>query len=233
MPATMMMVSLRVKPQQEAAFTDYYHHRYLPQLLDLVPEITAIRRYEESGVEGSLAWFRKRHLTIYEMATDDPAAALAAGLSRAAGEALQADWDRLRERAVPEVEQVAYRQTWRHDREPGDGPFGGRPFFMVSVETDPAEEESFRDWYETDYLPKTMADIPTFVACRRYTSLGRKPERSHTIYEAADEAGLARSFQLLRAPWRFGSNEAWAGKVGQQITWQDTACWRPIFRRPG
>lgn len=233
MTATIMMLSLRVKPQEEAAFTDFYHHRYLPKVLELVPEITAVRRYEEWGVEGSLAWFRKRFLTVYQVEAEDPAAAVTAGLARPGGEEEQAEWARWRDRALMDVERTVFLQTWEHERRMWDGPFGGRPFFMVSVETDPEQAEAFRIWYEEDYLPKTMADIPTFVAARRYTSTAREPACSHTIYEAADEAGLIRSFQLLRAPWRYGSNEDWASRVGPQITWQDAAGWRPIYRRPG
>lgn len=233
MTATILMQTLRVVPQEEAAFTEFYHHRYLPRVLDLVPEIKTVRRYEEWGVEGSLAWFRKRFLTLFEIEAADPAAAFTAGLARPGGEAEQAEWSGWRDRALRDVELTVYRQSWCHARLPWDGPFGGRPFFMVSVEVAPAEEEAFRAWYEEEYLPKTMADIPTFLACRRYASLEREPRRAHTLYEAADEAGLARSFQLLRAPWRYGSNDDWAGRVGAQITWQDAAAWRPIFRRPG
>lgn len=233
MTATILMQTLRVAPQEEAAFTEFYHHRYLPRVLDLVPEIKCVRRYEEWGLEGSLAWFRKRFLTLFEIEAADPAAAFTAGLARPGGEAEQAEWSGWRDRALRDVELTVYRQSWCHARLPCDGPFGGRPFFMVSVEVAEEEEEAFRAWYEEDYLPKTMADIPTFLACRRYASLEREPRRAHTVYEAADEAGLARSFQLLRAPWRYGSNEDWAGRVGPQITWQDAAAWRPIYRRPG
>lgn len=234
MDMAVMMLSLRVRPQDEAAFTEFYHHRYLPRVLELVPEIRAIRRYEEWGVEGSLAWFRKRFLTLYEIEAEDPAAALTAALARPGGEAEQAEWARWRDSgALMDVDRTLYRQSWEHPRRPPGGPFGTRPFFRVSVEVVPGQEEAFRAWYEEDYLPKTMADIPTFVAARRYTSIDREPACAHTIYEAADEAGLVRSFQLLRAPWRYGSNDDWASRVGPQIAWQDAAAWRPIYCRPG
>lgn len=228
-----MMLTLRVAPKDEAAFTEFYHHRYIPRLLEVAPEIVTARRYEEWGVEGSLAWFRKRFLTIYEISTDrEPVAAVADALARPGREAEKAEWASFGS-ALKDVERHVYVERWAHPRRACDGPFGGRPFFMVSVETDPGHADRFRSWYETDYLPKTMADIPTFTACRRYRSIDRDVERTHTIYEANDEAALIRSFQLLRAPWRYGSNAAWEGEVGTAIAWQDAAAWRPIYRRPG
>lgn len=61
----LMLVSLRIAPAQEAAFNDFYHHRYLPALLRNAPEIEAVWRYEEFGVTGSLRWFNKQYLTQY------------------------------------------------------------------------------------------------------------------------------------------------------------------------
>lgn len=234
MASAIMMLSLRVAPKDEAAFTEFYHHRYIPRLLEVAPEIVSARRYEEWGVEGSLAWFRKRFLTVYELVADDPVAAVADALARPGREAEKAEWAAFLESgAVKDVERHVYVERFAHPRRTVDGAFGGRPFFMVSVETNPAETARFDVWYETDYLPKTLADIPTFAACRRYRSLDRDVERVHTVYEANDEAALIRSFQLLRAPWRYGSNAAWEAHVGHAIRWQDAAGWRPIYRRPG
>lgn len=44
-----MLVSLRVAPAQEAAFTDFYQHRYLPALLRNSSEIEAVWRHRGSS----------------------------------------------------------------------------------------------------------------------------------------------------------------------------------------
>lgn len=228
-----MLVSLQVEPEDEAAFTDFYHHSYIPALLAAVPEILSARRYEEWGVEGSLAWFNKRFLTLYELAAPEAIDGIEAALERPGREAEKAEWARFREKSLRNVSRTCYRESWRHARQPWDGPFGSRCFFMVSVETDPAQEPAFRAWYEETYLPKILADVPTWAACRRYASVGRHEPLHHTIYEAADEAALIRSFQLMRAPYRYSSNADWAAWVGKAITWQDASSYRPIYRRPG
>jgi hypothetical protein len=228
-----IIVSLQVQPKDEAAFTDFYHHAYIPRLLQVVPEITSARRYEEWGVEGSLAWFSKRFLSVYELACADLAGDVEALLGRAGREAEKAEWERWRGSALRNVQRTVYRETWAHDRMPCDGRFGNRPFFVVSVETGSERREAFRAWYEELYLPKIMADVPTWAAARRYTSVGRSPALYQTVYEAADEAGLIRSFQLMRAPYRYGSNAEWNAWVGNAITWQDATSYRPIFRMPG
>ncbi len=65
-----LIVGLRIAPEKEAEFNEFYHHRYIPKLLEVVPEIRVARRYEEYGVAGSLKWFTKRFLTVYEIASE-------------------------------------------------------------------------------------------------------------------------------------------------------------------
>jgi hypothetical protein len=79
---------------------------------------------------------------------------------------------------------VVYHETYQHEREQWDGPFGSRPFFIVTVEVKPEVEPEFRTWYEGEYLPKIMVDVPTWAACRRYTSVDLIPTRYLTVYEA-------------------------------------------------
>lgn len=231
-----MIVSLTVDPEKEAEFNDFYHHRYIPRLLDAVPELISARRYEEFNVEGSLRWFTKRFLTIYEFASE---AVIDHALKKLVGpdrEQERAEWDRWKATHLHDVSRKIYGETYAHARVPWDGPFGSRPFFLVSVEVNPLQEPEFTAWYETRYLPKNLADVPTWAACRRYTSLDREPTRYQTIYEAWSEEGLKESLGLMRAPHRLGENAAWhKWDSGERpaITWEDATSFTPIFRYPG
>jgi len=228
-----MIVSLQVAPEKEAEFNEFYHHRYIPKLLEVVPEMVCAHRFEEYGVAGSLKWFTKRFLTIYEIASEAVLDRALAGLSRPGREDERSEWARWKAEYLKDVNRVAYRQTYAHERTPIGGPFGGRPFFMVTVEVQPESEPSFRSWYEGEYLPKIMADVPTWVACRRYTSTDRDPVHYLTIYEVLSLGDLEESFRLMRSPHRYGSNAEWDQWVGPAIMSQDASSYRPIFRRPG
>lgn len=228
-----MIVSLRIAPEKEAAFNEFYHHRYIPKLLEVVPEIRVARRYEEYGVAGSLKWFTKRFLTVYEIASEAVLDSAIEGLSRPGREAERAEWAKWKDSHLKDVSRVAYRQTYAHERVSWDGAFGSRPFFMVTVEVKPEAEPKFGSWYEGEYLPKIMADVPTYAACRRYTSVDRDPAHVHTVYEVQSLGDLEEAFALMRSPHRYSSNAAWDGWVGPAITAQDASSYRPIFRRPG
>jgi hypothetical protein len=73
------------------------------------------------------------------------------------------------------------------------------------------------------------------VACRRYSSEGRAPQRHLTIYEAPDLPGLDDALDTMRAPFRMTENMAWKQwDTGDNpaITWEDAATFKPIFRKP-
>jgi hypothetical protein len=227
------MVSLRIAPEQEAGFTEFYHHRYIPRLLEVAPEIVSARRFEEYGVAGSLRWFSKRFLTVYELASETDSAGISAVLARPGREKERAEWDVWKANHLMDVHRVLYAPTYAHERVPWDGAFGSRPFFLVTVEVKADREAEFRSWYEGEYLPKIMADVPAWAACRRYTSLDRNPVHYHTVYETWDLASLEAAFALMRSPHRYASNADWDRWVGPAITHQDATSYRPIYRRPG
>jgi len=229
----LMTVTLRTAPEHEAGFNDFYHHRYIPALVRVAPEIEAVWRYEEFGVTGSLRWFNKQFLTLYQLAPGVTAETIEAALKRPGREAEKAEWDDWNNGRLRDLERHCHREIYRHRRESHGGPFGSRPFFRVSVETDPAKTPAFNTWYHETYLPKIMADVPGWSACRRYETLARDPVRVHTVYEAENAAGLDEAFASMRAPHRYSSNADWDHWVGKAITWQDATSFRPIFRYPG
>ncbi|MFO1080126.1 MAG: hypothetical protein U1E23_05785 [Reyranellaceae bacterium] len=230
----MIVVSFRLDVDKEAPFNAFYHHRLLPALLRDVPILRSARRYQEHHVTGSLRYYAKQFLTLLESEREDEA--LAALLDWRAPAEVEAEWRRWQAEAVHELAPPClFRERWAHPRRPLDGPFGSRPFFMVSVELRPGHEAAFHDWYEGEYLPRNVADVPGWVACRRYSSVGRAPARHLAIYEAADLAALDDSLDAMRAPYRMDENMAWKRwdtGAAPAITWEDAATFRPIYRNP-
>ena len=233
----MIVVSFRLDVEKEAPFSEFYHHRYVPNLMRDVPEIKAARRYQEHHVTGSLKYYAKQFLTLFECGSmESERRALEAMRARRGKGPDEAEWARWQGAAIRDLEEPCfYRERWAHPRAPLDGPFGSRPFFMVSVELSPDRAQKFHDWYEHDYLPKNVADVVSWVGCRRYSSEGRDPQRHLAIYEAPDLPGLDDALDAMRAPFRMAENMAWKQwDTGDSpaITWEDAATFKPIFRRP-
>jgi hypothetical protein len=230
-----IVVSFRLDVEKEAPFSEFYHHRYLPNLMRDVPEIKSARRYQEHHVTGSLRYYAKQFLTLLDCGSPWAEQNALAAIQSRSGED-EAEWRRWQGSAVRDLDPPCiYRQRWSHPRTPLDGPFGSRPFFMVSVELRAEHAQKFHDWYEQDYLPKNVADVVAWVACRRYSSEGRDPQRHLAIYEAPDLPGLDDALDAMRAPFRMTENMAWKQwDTGDNpiITWEDAATFKPIFRRP-
>lgn len=224
--------AFRLDVEQEAPFSEFYNHRFLPELMRDLPAITSAWRYQEHHVAGSLKYYRKQFLTLFECDSRPGAERVMQAMASRPAPAFE-DWQR---RAMHDVEPPClYLERWAHPRVAADGTFGSRPFFMVSVELAATREQAFHDWYERDYLPRNVADVPSWTACRRYSSEGRTPRRHHAIYEAADLAGLDASLEAMRAPFRLAENMAWKQwDTGDApaITWEDAATFKPIFRKP-
>ncbi len=233
-----VMVSFHLDVEKEAPFSAFYHHRYIPNLMTDVPGIRSAWRYQEHHVAGSLKYYRKQFLTIYacDSRQDAERATEAINGSRPGREMDQAEWAEWQALAIHNLEAPClYLERWAHPRTPADGIFGGRPFFMVSVEVAADQQARFDDWYEQQYLPRNVADVPSWAACRRYSSVGRNPSRQHTVYEAGDLAGLDASLEAMRAPFRLEENMSWKQwDAGDRpaIAWEDAATYKPIFRKP-
>lgn len=228
----LVIEALRLDVEHEAPFAAFYHHEFLPSVVEEADGITGSWRYQEHQVSGSLRYYRKHFLTIHECSSEASAGALLDLLARRHGETSWGRWsDALHDVEDPRI----YRERWRHARQPLDGIFGSRPFFMVSVELAQERAQAFHDWYERDYLPRNVADVPGWVGCRRYSSAGRTPERHLAIYEAGDLHGLDESLEAMRAPFRLKENlswQAWDSGPKRAILWEDAGMYRPVYRRP-
>ena len=233
MPGRPLVVeSFRLDVEQEAPFSASYHHEFLPAVFGDAGGVRGTWRYQEHQVTGSLRYYRKQFFTFHECESRADAEALIEILGRRTADGAMGVWAGSIVEAEP---PCLYVERWAHPRMPLDGIFGSRPFFMVSVELQPGREQAFDDWYEAEYLPRNVADVPGWVACRRYSSVGRTPARHHAIYEAADLHGLDESLEAMRAPFRLAENMAWKRwdtGAGAAISWEDAAMFRPIYRRP-
>lgn len=227
-----IIVSLSVPPEKEAEFDGFYHHRYLPTMLKSIPEIHSIRRYEESGVKGTLRWMNKLFLTIYELESEISEDIHELFACHASQE-LILEFQQWKSNHLRNFNCIAYLNTWSHERSPWDGTFGSRPFLMWSHEMKSDFDEEFQNWYEKSYLPLQIADIPEWSACRRYTSIHRDKTRRLTIFEAADEFTLNRCIGELRSDRRVWQNYEWQRRVEQAVLWQEISSFRIIYRRPG
>ncbi|WP_188113024.1 hypothetical protein [Mycobacterium simiae] len=231
-----VVVCLTVAPEDEAEFTAFYHHRYIPTLLAEVPELLTARHYVEHNVDGTLRYYAKQQLTFYELADGvDGTRCVAELKTRNGREAESSEWQVWAQHRLRGLESAClYRQRYEHQRTPPFGAFRG-PFFMVSVETRPESKNSFDRWYEQIYLPRNVADVPLWCGCRRYESVDRSPGRQLTIYEAADTTSLSGALEQMRAPYRLGENASWNdwdSGPDPVILREDATSFRPVFRYP-
>ncbi len=232
----LVLVWVGVDHTKEAEFNAFYHHRYLPKLLQSIPEIESAWRYTEHNVDGSLRYYSKKELTIYQARSGVSGEELLDFITLRPGpESERAEWEQWKAEFHFHEAATVYHPRYVHPRKCSAGPFGLGPFFMVSVEVRAEEEERFNAWYEGVYLPCNLSDVPTWTGCRRYRSQGRDPARTLTVYQARDVAGLALSLESMRAPHRLDENASWQQwDSGPEpvITFEDAASYRPIFRYP-
>ncbi len=234
MPAKpIMLVTLSVPPEKEAEFDAFYHHRFLPAMLQDAPEISSIRRYEEVGVSGTLRWINKQFLTIYELESESVLDKVDELFERPALLDLVGEFKQWKANHLRNFSRISFLNSWSHERQAWDGPFGSRPILLWQHEMKAELDEEFQSWYQESYLPLQVADIPAWVACRRYQSVLKEPVRRLTIFEAQDEAGLSRCVSDLRAGHRVWQNYEWHRRVEAAVLWQDVASFRMIYRRPG
>ncbi len=225
-----VVISFGIAPEQETSFREFYQHRYIPELLKMAPEISVIRRYEEMCGLGSQNWYTRQFLTIFELASEKEIETIDRYFAKPETYKIFESW---KAEHLRNFHQAVYKSRWSHERQPADGEFGSRPFFFWALELKPNLTDAVTSWYEDDYLPIHMSDVPSWAACRRYESVNLKPKRFLTFYEAADEPGLIRCTDEMRSPVRNSENEIWREKFTPAVAWQYVGSFKQIFRRPG
>lgn len=93
---------------------------------------------------------------------------------------------------------------------------------FVQMTAKPDQEQAFNAWYEGEYIPAFVRDIPGIVRARRFAPLSGDGDsaRSYlTIYEFQDESSLRRGLDVMksREEWRKLWKE-WEGKAVSSIS---------------
>jgi len=228
-----MVVSLSVAPEQHAAFTEFYHHQFLPQMLKAVPEIQCIRRYEELGTGGTLRLYNKQTITIYELKPETDLSKVDEFFELPSLRETVDAFGHWKSKSLRNFSRITYKPRWESERNASSAPFEENSFFLWSLEMKPDLDDAFQVWYENEYLPLQIADIPGWTMVRRYGSVNREQSRSLTFFEAADEEGLTRCLKDLRAAHRINQNYEWQKRVEDGANWQESTSFRAIYRRPG
>jgi antibiotic biosynthesis monooxygenase (ABM) superfamily enzyme len=101
-------------------------------------------------------------------------------------------------------------------------PQGPTCILFVELTLKPGQEEAFNSWYEKEYIPTFVRDVPGITLARRFVSLSADEKGSHrylTVYEFADEAALQRGMEVMksREAWRKAWKE-WEGRSVASIS---------------
>lgn len=230
MSKPLIVVNFSVPPDVAPEFTAFYHHEFLPHMAKHTPEIHSIRRYEEFGVGASLRWYNKQFLTIYQLADESAIVRSDAIFETAAVENAVKRFRDWKGKSLRNFSRMTFVPTWKHKRQIGDE-FSG-PMFVWQHELKPELDADFQKWYEDEYLPLQIADIPTWSSCRRYRSHGVEQVRHLTVFETTSEDTLSRCQDDLRSAHRIQANYEWQRRVEPAVLWHDATSFRPYFRWP-
>lgn len=229
MKAPILIVALSVPPDKETDFNEFYQHQFLPRVIDETPEFVRVVRYEEFAVGGTLRWYNKQYLTIYELSSEDAIAGCDSFFGRPAVVEVVMEFRRWKDEHLKNFSRIAYKPGWAHRRQ---SQLAGAPWmFLWQLEMKPDLDASFQTWYQDEYLPLQVADIG-WSGCHRYESVGKDPLRHLTMFEAADEAALSRCLTDLRSAHRISENYRWQERVEPAVTWHDATSFKPVYRWP-
>ncbi len=133
MESPIILINFSVNPDAEAEFNRFYQHEFLPKLLKSSPEIKNIRRYEEFGVGGSLRWYNKQFLTIYQLTGAEAITKADAIFERPEVSDVVTRFREWKEKSIRNFTRITFEHTWSHSRKPAEGPFASRPFFSLAT----------------------------------------------------------------------------------------------------
>ncbi len=78
---------------------------------------------------------------------------------------------------------------------------------VVWLNVDPAQEEAFTKWYQEDYIPRFVKQIPGITHVSRWSIPGTQTHM--TIYDLAPETSQAALLEALKDPARQADREEW------------------------
>ena len=93
---------------------------------------------------------------------------------------------------------------------------------FVQMTAKKSEEAAFNRWYEDEYIPAFVREVPGIIQCRRFVTLSPDDKGTHTyltIYEFTDERAIARGMEVMksREKWRAAWKE-WEHKAVTSIS---------------
>jgi antibiotic biosynthesis monooxygenase (ABM) superfamily enzyme len=93
-------------------------------------------------------------------------------------------------------------------------------FVQMTVQRD--QEDAFNAWYEREYIPAFVRDIPGITKARRFVTMSPDDQGVNTyltIYEFADSAAITRGMDVMRSreSWRKAWKE-WEQKAVATIS---------------
>jgi hypothetical protein len=104
------------------------------------------------------------------------------------------------------------RRIMRFDGEqllPGDAlpPANAGALLLASMNVDPAAEEEFTRWYNTEHLPQ-LAAVPGVLTARRYRAADTASERRYVALYHLEDAAVSRS-----AAWEKAAYTPWTERI--------------------
>jgi antibiotic biosynthesis monooxygenase (ABM) superfamily enzyme len=105
-------------------------------------------------------------------------------------------------------------------------------FVQMTVKKD--QEAAFNRWYENDYIPAFVREVPGISRCRRFVTLSPDTNGVNTyltIYEFADEDAIHRGMEVMksRETWR----KAWKDWEGRAVSSISDNLFRTTTNVPG
>ena len=188
----LLLAAFDFSTAHEDEFHDWYDQEHLPERLRVPGFINAQRWIDEANP--------KIHVATYDL---ESANVLRSPAYRSVSD-----------NPTPWTRRVTgmCRRIMRYEGEqllPGDAaaPDGAGALLLASMNVDPAAEEEFTRWYNTEHLPQ-LAAVPGVLAARRYRAADTASERRYVALYHLEDAAVPRS-----AAWEQAASTPWTERM--------------------
>lgn len=188
----LLLAAFDFSTAHEDEFHDWYDQEHLPERLRVPGFINAERWIDEANP--------KIHVATYDL---ESANVLRSPAYRSVSD-----------NPTPWTRRVTgmCRRIMRYEGEqllPGDAvaPEGAGALLLASMNVDPAAEEEFTRWYNTEHLPQ-LAAVPGVLTARRYRAADTASERRYVALYHLEDAAVSRS-----AAWEQAAYTPWTEQV--------------------
>ncbi len=183
----LITVWLRVPPEREEEFNDWYNLEHIPQVVGL-PGFVSGRRYAvDDATPQYLAWY------------DTADERVEAGPDFQKIVSAPTPWSQRIRRFYGENRE---RMNFRLMRDVGTVPAADTPWLYI-VHTDIPDHivDEYNEWYDQEHLPR-LVTVPGVVRARRYAATAGNP-RYLTAYELTDKGAFESpaGLKARKTPW--------------------------------